>query len=45
MGGSYRASSTKGFAGANGSNMLHPNLKTLSHLQVNSKFVLLNKFS
>lgn len=44
MGGSFRASSTKGFAGQASKGLLHPNLKSLSHLKINSKFVLLNKF-
>ena len=47
MGGSMmgRASSTKlGFAGA-AAGGITSNLKTLNHLKVNSKFVLLNKFS
>jgi hypothetical protein len=46
MGGSMmgRASSTNlGFAGVAGG--ITSNLKTLNHLKVNSKFVLLNKFS
>lgn len=37
-----RSSSTKGFAGAAKGEI---GLKSLNHLQVNSKFVLLNKFS
>jgi hypothetical protein len=45
MGGSFRASSSNlGFAGGPNGMTMHTNLKTLNHLQVNIKFVLLNKF-
>ena len=45
MGGSFRASSSNlGFAGGPNGMTMNTNLKTLNHMQVNSKFVLLNKF-